>query len=249
MLSKNRIKYIRSLHSKKNRWAEGLFLAEGTKLAEELFRSGLVITEVIAIQPWLDTHTVPAGIQVSSASLADLEQISALTTAQEVVLVIKIPEQKAVSPQENELMLVLDDVKDPGNLGTIIRIADWFGIRNIVCSESSVEVYNPKVVQATMGSISRVSVSYTALKPFLEDASAKNIPVHGAVLGGRNIYKEKLEDKGIILMGNESSGISAELLPFIKIPLTIPSFNSGAESLNVAVAAAMICYEFRRGEG
>ena len=154
---------------------------------------------------------------------------------------------------KGKLTLVLDDIKDPGNLGTIIRIADWFGIENIVCSPETVDVFNPKVVQATMGSISRIMVHYVPLMEFLEVQSLKfKVPVYGALLEGKNIYNEKLSTEGLIVIGNESKGISEKLLPFITEKISIPTFshyksNGGeAESLNAAIATSIICSEFRR---
>jgi len=181
-----------------------------------------------------------------------LKKISSLTTPNEVLAICAIPENKLnVSELKNKLTLVLDDIRDPGNLGTIIRIADWFGIENIICSLETVDIYNPKVVQATMGSIARVNVFYEDLKTiFLEALTKNNFPIYGTVLNGENIFEKSLTSNGFIVIGNESNGISIELLPLINEKISIPTFSvnetNSVESLNAAIATAIVCTEFKR---
>ena len=175
-----------------------------------------------------------------------MEQISALTTPNQVIGIFEIPAIK-LNPEslKEELVLALDDIRDPGNLGTIIRIADWFGIKNILCSESCVDLFNPKVVQATMGSISRVNVCFGDLDRVLVKLKAY-MPVYGSVLEGKDIYSLELSANGVILIGNESNGVSDSLLKLVSHEISIPNFSSGADSLNAAIATAVICSEFRR---
>ena len=183
-----------------------------------------------------------------------MKKISSLTTPQNILAICKIPSENSVVPDlHKELVLVLDDIKDPGNMGTIIRIADWFGINYIFCTQECVDAYNPKVVQASMGSISRVHIDYRHLRNVLQDSIDKQIPVYGAALEGANVLKEQLTPNGVIIIGNESTGISDELQRYITKSVKIPSFHlagktKGAESLNAAVAAAILCAEFRRAE-
>lgn len=248
MLSKNTIQFIRSLHQKKYRQETGLFIVEGTKITNELLNSTLKIKSVYATNKWSKTNYKIGAIEITED---ELKKISTLTTPNEVLAVVEIPQYTLnIKKFKNSLSLVLNDVQDPGNMGTIIRIADWFGIDAIICSENSVNAFNPKVVQATMGSICRVKIYYVDLVKFLELQIANcKLQVFGAMLEGKNIYQEKLSSEGFIILGNESKGISKELLPFITDKIKIPSFahnNTSAESLNVATAAAVICSEFRR---
>jgi RNA methyltransferase, TrmH family len=254
MLTKNQIKFISALKLKKFREENGLFAAEGTKIVPEVLSSSFTVHSIYAKETWLkeNNYLLKGKLkedQVFIASDKDLERISHLSTPNEVLVLAHIPIKKLeIESLKDQLVIVLDEVKDPGNLGTIIRIADWFGIKYIICSENSVELYNPKVIQSTMGSLSRVEVFYHELKVFFD--SYKTVvkqPVYGALLGGADIYQQKLSDKGAILMGNESKGISAALLPYIDETISIPSFG-GAESLNVSVATAIICSEFRRSQ-
>jgi len=250
MLSKNTIKHLQSLKQNKFRDEFQQFVAEGDKLVTELLSGYFKIIEIFALKEWLTTHKVANHIAVTEVSTSELERISGLTTPNMVVALLEIPQAKNIDTAIFEkLLLVLDEIKDPGNLGTIIRIADWFGISSIICSNHTVDVYNPKVVQATMGSIARVNVLYAELKTLLETLP-KDIPVYGTLLNGENIYTQELSKNGIVLIGNESKGISDELLPFITQKLLIPSYteNSGnkAESLNASVATAIVCAEFKR---
>ena len=249
MISKNKIKYIRSLELKKNRNKEGKFVAEGFKVVDDLLALQPADL-IVATQEWLEE---------------ELKKVSFLQHPQQVLAVFK---QDAGNSQEeakeeaddkeknfgfsnintSELNLALDGVQDPGNLGTIIRIADWFGITHIYCSQDTADVYNPKVVQATMGSIARVKVEYGNLLGLVESLPA-DVPVYGTLLDGDNIYQQQLENRGLIVMGNEGKGISPALAKKVNRRLLIPNFPEGratADSLNVAIATAITCSEFRR---
>jgi RNA methyltransferase, TrmH family len=251
MLNRNQIKIIHSLKIKKFRKEHKLFVAEGSKTVSELFSSSYNIRWLIATKTWLQENNYLINRKninregVYEAEESEMKKISFLTTPQDVIAVAEIPEENFNIRSINNLALALDDIQDPGNLGTIIRIADWFGINHILCSEGCVDLYNPKVIQAAMGSFTRVRLIYTNLKDVLEKAANSNLPVFGAFLDGENIYAMKKEPKGIIVMGNEGKGISAEIEELINKKITIPRFG-GAESLNVSVATAVICSEFRR---
>jgi TrmH family RNA methyltransferase len=255
MLSKSTIRSIRSLKTAKFRETSGLFVAEGTKTVLDLLESSLAIHGVYATQDWLDRFSERLRIVADrcvTITDKEMEAISFLVTPQDVLAVVRIPNTILVpSSLADELVLMLDEIRDPGNLGTIIRTADWFGIRHILCSQGCVDAFNPKVVQSSMGSIARVNVYYLALKDFL-DLRDPPLTVYGCLLEGKDIRHAKLEQKGIILLGNESTGISPELLPFIQVRLTIPSFSSNAgtayasaESLNAAQACSIVCFAFR----
>lgn len=226
------------------------FVAEGDKLVSELLLSRFNILEIFAVNTWSDAHKINPSIAVTEVTASELERISGLTTPNMVLALVEIPQNQVIEASAFEkLIFVLDEIKDPGNLGTIIRIADWFGISTIICSENTVDVYNPKVVQATMGSIARVNLQYTDLAVFFKSLPSE-IPVYGTLLNGENIYSQTLSKNGLIVIGNESKGISDELLPYISQKLYIPSYaeNPGnkAESLNASVAAAIVCAEFKR---
>ncbi len=235
MLSKNELKYIKSLSHKKHRDEEKLFIAEGPKLAEEILKSDFTIKHVYATKEWLSKHSSIAA-PATEISEAELTNISNLQTANEVFV---IAEQKILSKEPllpNNITLALDGIQDPGNFGTIIRIADWFGLKQIVASEDSVEEYNSKVVQSSMGSICRVDVWYKDLQQWIEQT---NIPVYGALLNGQTVYELKNIKEGLLVMGNESKGIREPLKFKITHPVTIPKVG-GAESLNAAVATGII---------
>ena len=252
MLSKNQIKSITSLHHKKFRREENLFIAEGEKVVGDLLISGWDVKAVYGVQEFF--QMLPGSIRISKSTEIilvtddELRKISVQTTPQRVLAIAEIPSDKNDINFENGLKLVLDEINDPGNFGTIIRVADWFGIGEIICSENSVDCFNPKVVQSAMGSLFRSTVFYRELNDvFKKNKSDKNLPVYGTVLDGKNIFEEDLGADGFIILGNESAGISNDLFPFISTSLTIPSYSSNKiDSLNVAVAAGIVCAEFRK---
>ena len=240
MLSKNQIKLITSLQQKKYRFANQLFFAEGIKVIQELVESNF---ELVNLYTTLDDFKNVTNTKKTIIPDSDLKKISALTSPNTCLAVFKIPTEKKII--ETGLILALDSIRDPGNLGTILRLCDWFGIEQLICSKDAVDIYNPKVVQATMGSIARVNVNYIDLENFVNQT---NLPVFGTFMDGNNIYKEELPQKGIIIMGNEANGISPEIEKLIKNRLTIPRFGTiqKTESLNVTTAAAIVLNEFRR---
>ncbi|MBK9525529.1 MAG: RNA methyltransferase [Bacteroidetes bacterium] len=255
MISKNQIRFVNSLHQKKFRRSEGLFIAEGEKVVSDLLDTDWEIRSFYYTERCsLPLSRMPSG-RISGEMMKigeeDLQKISALTTAQSVLAVVVIPERHLdFSVLASGLSLVLDDIQDPGNLGTILRIADWFGISNILCSDDTVESFNPKVVQASMGSIFRVNVFSGDLEALFEkNKNELKLPVFGTLLDGENIFKAELLQQGLILFGNESNGIRRELIPFIDRKITIPSFYTsslGPDSLNVSIAVGVVCGEFRR---
>ncbi|UKK54931.1 RNA methyltransferase [Prevotella sp. E2-28] len=236
MISKNQIKFVHQLEQKKYRKKEGLFVAEGPKVVGDLLRAGFNAQEIYATKEWNNN-----GMHAQEVTDEELRKVSFLQHPQQVLALFEIPSGKLSS--DSALSLALDDVQDPGNLGTIIRIADWFGISTIYCSENTVDAWSPKVVQATMGSIARVNIVYTDLKELIQNAT---VPVYGTLLDGQNIYTQELSQDGIIVMGNEGNGISQAIRPLINRKLLIPQFHEGPESLNVAIATAITCSEFRR---
>lgn len=240
MVSKNQIKRITSLQQKKFRKLEQLFFVEGVKGVQELLESNVELFELYTTNTQL--FAVDSS-KVHAITSAELQKISALTTPNTCLALFKIPEVKAF--EEKGLILAVDDVRDPGNLGTIIRLCDWFGIKTLYCSEESVDVYNPKVVQATMGSVSRVNVVYGNLAQFL---SKTQLPVFGTFMDGKNIYQEALPSEGVIVMGNEANGISGPIEEWVSHRIAIPRFGDlqATESLNVATATAIVLSEFKR---
>ena len=246
-ISKNKIKYIRSLEQKKIRREKGVFVAEGPKLTGDLL-GHFHCRYLAATAEWMNAHPLVQADEKDIANLEDLQRASLLKTPQDVIAVFE--QRNEVTDTcviERELCLALDDVQDPGNLGTIIRIADWFGIEHIFCSLGTADVYNPKVVQATMGALARVHVHYLSLTELIE--SLNGVPVYGTFLDGTNIYRQSLSETGLIVMGNEGNGISSDVRKLINRKLYIPNFPAGrstSESLNVAVATAITCAEFRR---
>jgi len=240
MVSKNQIKLITSLQQKKYRFANKLFFAEGVKVIQELVQSNFELEHLYTTQN--DFEDV-SNVKKTLIHESDLKKISALSTPNSCLAVFKIPAEKKII--ESGLILALDSIRDPGNLGTILRLCDWFGIDQLLCSKETVDIYNPKVVQATMGSIVRVNVNYINLNEFVAQSK---MPVFGTFMEGNNIYKSILPQEGIIIMGNEANGISEELEKLIKNRLTIPRFGNlqKTESLNVATATAIILSEFRR---
>ncbi len=235
MLSKNEVKVIQSLCHKKQRQQEGLFIAEGVKLVEEIIQSDYRVKKIFATEKW-QSESNPKNLITTVVSDDELARISSLQTPNQVLAIVHQPTSTELPQISRNLTLVLDGIQDPGNLGTIIRISDWFGINQIICSHQTVELYNPKVIQATMGSFLRVKVFYAELKSVLENA---NVPIFGALLNGQTVYGISKPEEGIILIGNEGQGINKELLPLITNPITIPKIG-GAESLNAAVATGII---------
>lgn len=250
MISKNKIKYIRSLELKKNRNKEGKFVAEGFKVVDDLLALQPADL-IVATGEWLRGKHFGAETEVIEVTDEELKKVSFLQHPQQVLAVFPMydaQDGKLPQPASDELALALDGVQDPGNLGTIIRIADWFGITKIYCSRETADAYNPKVVQATMGSIARVRLVYTDLVPMLRSVEGE-VPVYGTLLDGEDLYDKPLTQGGIIVMGNEGNGISPEVRPLVTERLLIPSFPPNrptAESLNVAIATAVVCAEFRR---
>ena len=240
MVSKNQIKLISSLHQKKHRQTYQLFIAEGIKGIQELLEAQFELEHLYTTE--FDFETV-SDSHKTQVSLADLKKMSALATPNTCLAVFKIPKEKEIN--SSGLIVALDDIRDPGNLGTILRLCDWFGIEQLICSKETVDLYNPKVVQATMGSIARVNVSYLDLKDFIANSK---LPIFGTFMDGDMIYSTNLPQEGIIVMGNEANGISSELEKIIKNRLTIPRFGTlqKTESLNVATATAIVLSEFRR---
>jgi TrmH family RNA methyltransferase len=256
MLSKADIKRIRSLHQRKFRDLEGMFIAEGPKLVDELLRTHVGEIWIYHTSEWRPPAVQRGDVSTVEVSDKELEQISALDTANRVLAVSTIPTASSfVEAPINGLHLLLDRISDPGNLGTMIRIADWFGIDTVFCSLDTVELYNPKVLQATMGSAFRVNVRYVSLPELLmKNSQGASLPVYAAALGGANLYDHQLAQDALLVMGNESRGLSPMLLPFVQASLSIPAYQAGsgkghAESLNVAIATGILCAEFRRRFG
>ncbi|WP_276504628.1 TrmH family RNA methyltransferase [Terrimonas pollutisoli] len=239
MLGKSQIKYIQSLGQKKVRDEEGVFIAEGPKIVAELLESdALEISELFALPDWIATNgTSVKAIKITEINENDLGKISQLSTPNKVVALIKKPAYNKSIPTKAALSLVLDTIQDPGNLGTIIRIADWFGIKQIICSKTCADIYNPKTVQSTMGSIARVGIVYTDLVEWLKQH--KDVPVYAAALEGRDVTAMKKITEGLLVIGNESKGISNEIFELIDVKVTIPRIGK-AESLNAAVATGII---------
>lgn len=249
-ISKNKIKFIRSLEQKKVRREERVFLAEGPKLTADLL-GHFRCRYLAATDDWLASHNTIEADEIDTATIDEIARASLLKTPQDVIAIFNQRKEKTdITVIEKQLCLALDDVQDPGNLGTIIRIADWFGIEHIFCSTNTVDVYSPKVVQATMGALSRVHLHYVSLTELIGKLN-KNVPIYGTLLDGTNIYTQELSTTGLIVMGNEGNGITAEVRQLINRKLYIPNYPEGrdtSESLNVAIATAVTCAEFRRRE-
>lgn len=240
MVSKSQIKLITSLQQKKFRQEHQLFIAEGVKVVQELLLSNFVLEHLFVTQELFSEVDMKQKTVITET---ELKKISCLSTPNNCLALFKIPIQK--NTKNSGLIVALDDIRDPGNMGTIIRLCDWFGIEQIVCSEQTVDAYNPKVVQATMGSISRVSITYTNLSKYL---SKQSIEIFGTFMEGKNVYKESLPKEGVLVLGNEANGISKDVEKWITSKLAIPRFGDlqKAESLNVATATAIFLSEFKR---
>jgi TrmH family RNA methyltransferase len=237
-LSKNRLKWIRSLQLKKNRDAEGMFVVEGEKMVLEVLQAPFAesVVEVVALKDY--ASLIPERLQgiTKTASVQEMDQISALRTPNKLLAVVKSPQN---TTPEQVRTIVLDGVQDPGNMGTILRLADWFGIKHLVCSKDTVDCFNSKVVQASMGAIFRVHVHYLDLEVYLKETTQ---PIYGALLNGKHYRDVAYAENGILIMGNEGKGIRPEILPLIQTAVTIPKFGE-AESLNVATATAILLAE------
>ena len=247
MISKATIKKIHALDMRKFRRNERLFVAEGPKLVDELCAT-MKPVYIAALPEWISENAkIASGTEYDIVTPDELQRASLQKNPQQVIALFTIPEHRFCTEQlKNELVLMLDSVQDPGNLGTIARIADWFGIRNILCSAETADIYNPKAVQATMGALARVKFHYTDLLQLLSQYDG---PVYGTFLDGENIYGQELSENGIIVMGNEGKGISQGVGEMINRRLYIPNYPIGTqttESLNVAIATSIVCAEFRR---
>lgn len=252
MLSKNKVKYIRSLEFKKFRNEQKAFVVEGNKMVADMLSS--FECELLLAKPcWMATQGDLRAAELLVAEEEDIRKASFLKNPQDVLAVFRRPDWslEEVRPAE-ELILALDGVQDPGNLGTIIRLADWFGIRHILCSLDTADVFNPKTVQATMGALARVKVHYTSLETYLKEQvslPSEPVPLYGTFLDGENLYTKDLSESGILIMGNEGNGIRPEIGKLVNEKLYIPNYppeQATSESLNVAIATAIVCAEFRR---
>ena len=240
MVSKNQIKWITSLQLKKYRLENQLFIAEGVKVIQELLQSNFVLEDLFATEEVFNSFSVNNKTVVTDA---EMKKITALSSPSSCLAVFQMPKETKISNQG--LIVALDDIRDPGNLGTIIRLCDWFGIEQMICSKETVDVFNPKVVQATMGSLARVNIQYIDIQEFISNSS---LPIFGTFMDGNNIYSEDLPTDGIIIFGNEANGISAEIEKLVTNRIAIPRFGKlqKTESLNVATATAIILSEFCR---
>ncbi len=248
MLSKSKIQHIKSLHLKKFRENSGEFIVEGPKLLAELLKSDFVVKSIFATNGWIKQNIDIANrqIEIVEVSHGELDRISGFKTPNQVIALAEAKKNNLNPDQiQDSFSLALDGISDPGNLGTIIRTADWYGIRNIIVSEDTVECLNPKVVQASMGSLFRVQVNYTNVAALIESLNP-DFPVYGTFMDGKNIYNENFTKVGMLILGSESHGISENIEILVKTRLHIPSLCSKAESLNVSVAAAICCSEIKR---
>ena len=240
MVSKNQTKIILSLKQKKYRIQHQLFVAEGIKVIDELLTSNIILEKLFCTE---DYYSSIINFNPQIITEKELSKISSLSTPNKVLGLFKIPDTHKI--KEEGLILVLDNINDPGNLGTIIRLSDWYGVSHLVCSKNTVDCYNSKVIQATMGSLARVSITYIDLEEFLKEAK---LPIYGAVMDGESVYSSHLKQDAILIMGNEANGISKTIDSLINNKITIPRFSetTATESLNVATATAILLNEFRR---
>jgi TrmH family RNA methyltransferase len=256
MISRNKSKFIISLQKKKVRDEEKLYIIEGDKLVREFLSAGIHLKTIIAKPEFISS--LPAELitnvgEIEDVSFDDLKRISTLKTPHNAIAIVPMQvKHMDLSAIFKSLSVALDSVQDPGNFGTIIRAAAWFGIKNIICSNDCVDVYNPKVIQSSMGALLHVNIYYYDLKEVLIEARMNNISVFGTFIDGGSIYNNELDKKGIILLGNESKGISEDIIPFVSEKIMIPKFNTakaGIDSLNVGMAASIIFSEFLRKSG
>jgi TrmH family RNA methyltransferase len=252
MISKNSIKLIKSLANKKNRIKENLFLVEGDKMVAEVLDSKFVVEKLYATNSFIIKNKLKIKNEkiVTEVSREDIGKVSLMKNPQNSIALCALPAQKELPGKiDSDLCIFLDEIQDPGNLGTIIRICDWFGIEHLFCSPETADLYNPKVIQSTMGSFCRVNVYYTAFEPIIKLASKSEVTVLGTFLDGENIYTQKLPSRMLLVMGNEGNGISPKVEKMVEKRIKIPEFNKNdrsAESLNVSVATAIICAEVKR---
>jgi len=239
-LSKNQLKLITSLRKKKYRIATNLFIVEGIKVVNEFLNSTFELEQLFCV----DDTEYKKYENCTLVSQADLKKISNLITPNNVLAIFKIPTTDFI--EKEGLVLALDEINDPGNLGTIIRLCDWFGIEQLVCSKDTVDCYNSKVVQASMGSLTRVSIVYANLEAYLKST---NKPTYASLMNGDNVYKTVLPTNAVLVMGNEANGISAQILKHLENSISVPRFGNlqQTESLNVATATAILLSEFKRG--
>jgi len=246
MLSKSQINFVKLLHQKKNRKEAGLFIVEGDKSIAEFTHSTYIIDTIFyTAKSALKLGILSQNVKLFEIKDADLQKISTLNTPQQALAIVRIPENKPDNTFKllnDTFTLVLDTIQDPGNLGTIIRTADWFGFKQIICSLETVEAYNPKVVQASMGSLARMQVNYTDLTILLQNC---NLPIYGALLDGKSIYEINFPPAGLLVLGNEGNGITDAVRKLVTHSAAIPRFGM-AESLNVAVSAAIFCMEIKK---
>lgn len=254
MISKSTIKLIKSLAQKKFRIKEKLFLVEGDKNVLETLKSNYSVEKLFATKIFISNHSkfCKKAKEVFEVEHSEINKASLLKTPQDSLAICQIPERHHF-PEEikNNLSIYLDDIQDPGNLGTIIRICDWFNVEYLFCSPNTVDMYNPKVIQASMGSFCRTQTYEAPFNEIEKLSKSENIPIYGAFLEGENIYKQSLPEKAILVMGNEGNGIQREIEKKISNKIRIPEFSSkgnGAESLNVSVATSIICSEFKRSQ-
>ena len=247
MLSKNQIKYIQSLHQKKYRQQYGAFLVEGAKSVQEVLQSDFQVDMLVATEAFYKENirlTDRQRTPVEIASVADLERAGTLESNNAALAVVRTKENQPLLAGPDEIALILDVIRDPGNLGTILRIADWYGVRKILCSETTADVYNPKVISASKGSFTRVNWWYGDIAKFLSE-SAAGVAVYGAFLNGDDVHTLPFVNAGYLVMGNESNGIGPAVESFVTQRVTIPTYG-GAESLNVGIATAVLLDNWRR---
>jgi TrmH family RNA methyltransferase len=251
MISKSQIKHISSLKQQKFRKEFQEFTVEGEKIVDELLDSDFKVKSIFALNDWINENEdrlLSKKKLFNKISSKELERISSLKTPNKVLAIVEIPNYSLPAKDEfNNLILALDKIRDPGNLGTIIRTAEWYGIKNIICSADTVDVYNPKVIQSTTGSFLRIRIHYCDLSRFLVNDVPKELAIYGALLNGENLYQQSLNEKGIIIIGNESKGISFEIEKLVSHKLFIPAYRTQfPESLNASIATAILCAEFKR---